>query len=957
MKRKKDIGRLIWRILLGTICSLLLVLLLFASQVIVAYNQCYDNAYSELEQIRDMLSSQSHQDELQQSLEKIYRTTLQKAALLLTNQELSNEQLVAVAENQDAASSMMIFGEDDTLLYAYGDAIDDPAFLSKLRVTGQEKAPNDVMYRAIPFRDNLYLAMGLSADYIDLNYRKTQYDMDLVSQLASGMTNKVVVVGRYTQRVLYGLENMIGKKLGNFLISPLEDIPIIQMMDYEDTILLMVALEDQDYLLLSLFDPAELARSMDTAITPALLGFGFLIFLLLIYVRFIRTDMRLGRLGKIHYVQMGKKHYLNTMLLRKLVGFAVVGITCITCIVYCLQLLIRSDEQRQSAENRMDIAVRVLEESQQNMQSLEKQDRERLIDTSREVRSMLDFNPELLSEEGLNSLSRLFGFNDIYVLSDAGKTIATNSDQQTFALSNDAKESTYSFWDIINGFTESHVQIVANDPLSNDQDMLYAGIANSNDDGMILLTFSYDSIKDWHQAYSVETALQKVGIDSQSILLAVSAGSTTCVFDSSNRYTGLSLSEYGLSEAFLRNGYSGTHKFDGKNCLISARSVSGWNLLYITPTSWISATSWIVTAMVILVGILVVITTVLPWLVVRTPGDDIRIRVPKAQSASHRAHVEAFLNRDGEIELVESKVEHHTLNKRWRRMNSSDKLIHLIRILSLIFVCCLLGFLMFGLEDESHPLIDHILEQNWDKSLNVYAFSYVLITVSGIWIVAKLLQTITLFVTGTFSRRWKTLGILISNIIRYAALITSIFFSLQNFGVETSALITSASVLTLVFGLGCQSFVADMVAGVFLIFEGTFRVGDIVTVDNWRGEVVEIGLRSTSVKNELGNVKVFQNSRISGAINMTRDITYAVCDIILPPGEPLEAYEQKLTDEFFPLARESIQTIRHPLVYEGVVAMNGDSATLRISVKCLESQREQLRRELYRALKLWREQR
>ena len=132
-------------------------------------------------------------------------------------------------------------------------------------------------------------------------------------------------------------------------------------------------------------------------------------------------------------------------------------------------------------------------------------------------------------------------------------------------------------------------------------------------------------------------------------------------------------------------------------------------------------------------------------------------------------------------------------------------------------------------------------------------------------------------------------------------------------------------------------------------------MGDIVTVDNWRGEVVEIGLRSTNVKNELGNIKVFQNSRISGAINMTRDLTCAVCDIILPPGEPLEAFEQKLTSDFFPIARESISSIRMPLIYEGVVAINGDSATLRISVKCLESEREQLKRDLYRALKLWRE--
>lgn len=955
MKNKKRAGRSILRILFGIFCFLLLTVLLYTTQFLATCYMRYDNAMSELNQIRDVLASQSHTDQLSQAIDDLYKQDLQKAVLLLSNEELSNEKLEAVMGNLSFASEMIIFQEDGTLLYSYGDVPKSTFFLNRLRKNGNAKAANGLTYRAIPFENDMYLAISINFDLEEEMYQGS-YDLEIVEMLDSGMISNILVANQKEDRLIYGPDDLVGQSLSDFLGTPLDFSFPLHVMIYDNTVNLLTFLQYEDYLLMSSFDSVSLFQDLQATVTPALLGFGCLILLLLAYTEFIRTDMGRGRLGKIHYIQLGKKRYINTVLLRKLSGFALIGITCMICITYCLQLLIRSESQRHSDENRLDIAARLLEEGQSDMAEIEKQDMEILVNIAVDIQSLLSENPKLLSEDGLKSLSRIFEVNDIYIVNEAGKTDVTSADQQTLMISSYADDEMYPFWNVINNFAESHVQLVHNDPYNQGRDMMYAGVADPDHQGMVLITLTYETFQTWLSGYDPSSRLGAVGLGSESSLLAVKAGSTTCVFDSSNQYIGVALDAYGIDEALLRNGYSGTHRFDEKDCLITTRTILDWTLIYITPTFFITLSSWLFTVLSVITGLMVVVIAVLPWIVVRTPGEDLRMPVDKKHSVSHRSHVDAILTRDGQIELVENQVEQHTISRRWMKMNANDKLNYLIRIFLLLISCYLLFSLLFGTYSGRHPLIDLILERNWDKSLNVYALSYVVIVLAGIWFVAKVLQSITLFVTGTFSRRWKTLGILISNIIRYTALIASIFFTLQNFGVETSALITSASVLTLVFGLGCQSFVADMVAGVFLIFEGTFRVGDIVTVDNWRGEVVEIGLRSTNVKNELGNVKVFQNSRISGAINMTRDLTYAVCDIILPPGEPLEAYEEKLTTSFFPLAMQSIRAIRQPLVYEGVVAMNGDSATLRISVKCLESEREQIRRDLYRTLKLWREQ-
>ena len=954
--RNKRPRRPIWRILFGIFCFLLLAFLLYASQFIASCYLHYDDSITELHQIQDALSSYLLEEEdFEQSAEEIYRQDIQRASLLFADQELSDEKLADLAQTQTISSGVIIFQEDGTPLYAYGDVQSNPDFLADLRESGSAKDENGHPYRVVPFENGLYLALSFAFDLSAAADQIEPFNMEVIESIIPGMSSDIIIANQKTDRMIYGPDNIAGRKLSDILITaPEEEEPILYSLAVDDEIILATFLNYGDYLLLSTFNFTGLFQNLHSTVTPALFGFGFLIFLLLAYTEFIRTDMGIGRLGNIHYNQISKKRYLNTLLLRKLSGFALVGITCMVCITYCLQLLIRSADEREHAESKLSIAARLLEANQTNLMETEKLNKEILIETAMDLRTVLSLNPALLSEERLNSLSRLYNFEDIYVLNESGKAEISTAEEQSFMLSNNATDDTYPFWNVISDFDDGHVQLVQNDPFSQDKDMMYVGVTDTDKQGMILCTFPYDLFKSWQQSYDAHATLKSVGLDSQSILLATNAGSTDCVFDSSNQYTGLSLDAYGLNKAYLRNGYSGTHMFDGKNCLITTRSVLDWNLIYITPTNFISASSWIFTAMAIFTSVLVAFFAVLPWLVVRAPGEDLRVFVREDSSVYHRSHVDAVITRDG-VELQENRIEYHSMKRRWRRMNASEKLIYLIRALVLLVGCNLLYFFLFRVNTGDYPLIDLILERNWDKSVNVYALTYVIITLTGIWIVAKILQTITVFVTGTFSRRWKTLGILISNIIRYTALIASIFFTLQNIGVETSALITSASVLTLVFGLGCQSFVADMVAGVFLIFEGTFRVGDIVMVDNWRGEVVEIGLRSTNVKNELGNIKVFQNSRISGAINMTRNLTCAVCDVPLPAGEPLEAFEERLTSDFVPVARENIRTIRPPLEYKGVVAVNGDNATLRISVKCLESEREQLQRELYRELKLWRE--
>lgn len=63
-----------------------------------------------------------------------------------------------------------------------------------------------------------------------------------------------------------------------------------------------------------------------------------------------------------------------------------------------------------------------------------------------------------------------------------------------------------------------------------------------------------------------------------------------------------------------------------------------------------------------------------------------------------------------------------------------------------------------------------------------------------------------------------------------------------------------AGILGLIIGLGAESLIADIIAGIFMVFEGEYQVGDIIVVDGWRGTVEEIGIRTTRIVDTGGKI-------------------------------------------------------------------------------------------------------
>ncbi|MDY2582541.1 MAG: mechanosensitive ion channel, partial [Clostridium perfringens] len=113
-----------------------------------------------------------------------------------------------------------------------------------------------------------------------------------------------------------------------------------------------------------------------------------------------------------------------------------------------------------------------------------------------------------------------------------------------------------------------------------------------------------------------------------------------------------------------------------------------------------------------------------------------------------------------------------------------------------------------------------------------------------------------------------TLGTLLKSILMYSVYFIGITTILSIiFGNISWAF---ASVGGVAVGLGAQSFVKDVINGIFILFDNQYNVGDYVTIEGVSGIVEVIGLRTTELRDQDGSLHIIPNGMIRIVTNNCR---------------------------------------------------------------------------------------
>ncbi|MDP2638199.1 MAG: mechanosensitive ion channel family protein [Candidatus Levybacteria bacterium] len=117
----------------------------------------------------------------------------------------------------------------------------------------------------------------------------------------------------------------------------------------------------------------------------------------------------------------------------------------------------------------------------------------------------------------------------------------------------------------------------------------------------------------------------------------------------------------------------------------------------------------------------------------------------------------------------------------------------------------------------------------------------------------------------------QTLGIVI--------LVFAGLMMLSEFGVDIAPLIAGAGILGLAFGFGGQYLIKDLIAGLFIILENQYRIGDVVCFGDTCGLVENINIRTTILRDLDGTMHHVPNGEIKIASNLSKGYSRVNLDI------------------------------------------------------------------------------
>ncbi|SMF53485.1 small conductance mechanosensitive channel [Azospirillum oryzae] len=197
------------------------------------------------------------------------------------------------------------------------------------------------------------------------------------------------------------------------------------------------------------------------------------------------------------------------------------------------------------------------------------------------------------------------------------------------------------------------------------------------------------------------------------------------------------------------------------------------------------------------------------------------------------------------------------------------------------------------------------------------------------------------------SARIRTLLPLLRNALMVVLLTFVTLITLSELGLDIGPLLAGAGVVGLAVGFGAQTLVKDVITGLFILFEDTISVGDVVNVGGKGGLVEGITIRTIRLRDFDGTVHTVPFSAVTSISNMTKDFSFYVFDVTVAYREDVDRVVSVLHEigagmradqRFAPLILEPLEVL-------GIDAFRDSAVLIKARIKTLPIQQWNVGRE------------
>ncbi len=202
------------------------------------------------------------------------------------------------------------------------------------------------------------------------------------------------------------------------------------------------------------------------------------------------------------------------------------------------------------------------------------------------------------------------------------------------------------------------------------------------------------------------------------------------------------------------------------------------------------------------------------------------------------------------------------------------------------------------------------------------------------------------------AQRARTLGTVLGNVGSIAVYAVAVMLCLDELNVNLAPILAGAGIAGVALGFGAQSMVRDFLAGIFIVIEDQYGVGDVVDVGEATGVVEEVTLRSTTVRSVDGTLWHVPNGEIKRAGNRSQYWARVLLDVPVAYDADLKRASTLIKQVADGLWHdpEGCDILEEPEVW-GVEDFGADSIAIRMVVKTLPGTQWAVARELRARIK------
>ncbi len=201
--------------------------------------------------------------------------------------------------------------------------------------------------------------------------------------------------------------------------------------------------------------------------------------------------------------------------------------------------------------------------------------------------------------------------------------------------------------------------------------------------------------------------------------------------------------------------------------------------------------------------------------------------------------------------------------------------------------------------------------------------------------------------------REDTLISIISAVMRVAVWLIAIMIVLTELSIDIGPLIAGAGVVGFAVGFGAQTLIKDFIAGIFIILENQYRVGDVVELNGVGGKVIAITMRTTVLRDLNGSIHHIPNGTVKLATNKTMEYARINIDIGVSYASDLDKVEQVINQVGKKMAqdKELKNDIVEPPKFARVKEFSDAAVVVKVLGKVMPSKQWRIAGEFRRQIK------